>query len=307
MAKEWDIKRTTFSIGDFLSWQKTGTLELSPSFQRRPVWTKPQKSYLVDTIYRGLPVPIIFLRERTDVETLSTIREVVDGQQRLRTVISFISPESLNNLTERDEFVVQKKHNSDIANFSFAKFSSAMKKRLLSYQFSVHVLPSDTSDADVLSIFARMNSTGSKLNDQELRNAEFFGVFKNASYETAYSQLERWRKWGVFSEQDIARMREVEMTSIIFIYLIDGLFEQTQRNIDKYYKKFDEEFPEKEAVLKRFHRITQTLEDQFGESLATSNFSNRAQFFQLVVLINQLTQNKIEITSQRVRRILALG
>lgn len=228
MAREWDIKRTTFSVGDFLSWQRTKSLELSPSFQRRAVWTKSQKSYLLDTIYRGLPVPIIFLRERTDVESLSTIREVIDGQQRLRTILSFVDIKSIKDPDDRDRFLVQKKHNSEISDLPFDKFSSAMKTRLLSYQFSVHVLPSDTSDSDVLSIFARMNSTGSKLNDQELRNAEYFGYFKNLSYELAHSNITRWRKWEIFNEQDIARMKEVELTSELFIYLIGGMFEQTQ-------------------------------------------------------------------------------
>jgi hypothetical protein len=203
--------------------------------------------------------------------------------------------------------VVQKKHNTDIANLSFSKFSSAMKTRLLSYQFSVHVLPSDTSDADVLSIFARMNSTGSKLNDQELRNAEYFGVFKNISYELAYANLERWRSWSIFSEQDIARMKEVEFTSILLIYLTEGLFEQTQGNIERYYEKFDDDFPTKSQTIYDFERTMELIEDNFGTSLSTSKFSNRALFFQLFVLIRQLVENKVEISRSRVRTILALG
>jgi Protein of unknown function DUF262 len=307
LAKEWDIKRTTFSVGDFLSWQRSSSLQLSPSFQRRNVWTKPQKSFLVDTVYRGLPVPIIFLRERTDVESLSTIREVIDGQQRLRTLISFVDLASLKDGTDRDVFLVQKKHNPDIADRAFSKLSAAEKTRILSYQFSVHVLPSDTSDADVLSIFARMNSTGSKLNEQELRNAEFFGPFKILSYETAFSQLERWRRWGVFSEQDIARMKEVEFTSELFILLLDGMIEQTQATTRRYYKKFDDSFPMQDSILAAFRKVMQSIEDHFGDSIATSNFSSRAQFFQLFWLLHRLELARIDLSRARVRLILDIG
>lgn len=307
MIREWDIKRTTFSVGDFLSWQKASALELSPSFQRRSVWTKPQKSYFVDTVYRGLPVPIIFLRERTDVETLSTVREVIDGQQRLRTLLSFIAPDSITDFNDSDNFTVRKKHNKDIQGKKFASLSKDAKERLVSYQFSVHVLPSDTSDSEVLSIFARMNSTGSKLNAQELRNAEYFGEFKTASYDVAHANLERWRKWKIFSEQQIARMNEVELTSILFVQIMKGLFERTQKNIDKYYEDKDEEFIEQEDVVREFSENMDAIEEAFGDSLAPSVFSNTGMFIQLFNLVKRLRNDNLALSKARVRRILDVG
>lgn len=307
MIREWDIKRTTFSLGDFLSWKKTQSLELSPSFQRRSVWTKSQKSYFVDTVYRGLPVPIIFLRERTDVESLSTIREVVDGQQRLRTLLSFVSSTSLEDYDERDNFEVQKKHNSEIANKGFAELNERQKKRILAYQFSVHVLQSDTSDAEILSIFARMNSTGSKLNDQELRNAEFFGEFKLASYSSALKNLERWRAWKIFSEQEIARMKEVEFTSILFIIILNGLFERTQGNIKKAYQAYENEFEGKRRVEANFSETMNKIDEIFGERISKSAYRNSSLFLQLFYLVHQLKSNNISIDKSRAAKILDVG
>jgi uncharacterized protein with ParB-like and HNH nuclease domain len=109
---------------------------------------------------------------------------VVDGQQRLRTVISFVEPNLLHDFDpSSDEFTVDAVHNADVAEKRFPELSSSIKQRLLDYDFSVQVLPADTEDRDVLQISARMNSTGYKLNAQELRNAEFFGVFKNLIYK----------------------------------------------------------------------------------------------------------------------------
>ena len=307
MAKQWDIQRTTFTVGDFLSWQKGSALELSPSFQRRSVWTKPQKSYFVDTIYRGLPVPIIFVREKTDVDTLTTIREVVDGQQRLRTIMAYIDLTSIDKAEATDEFTVQKKHNKEISGKKFSALDESIRKRMLSYQLSVHVLPSDTSDSEVLSIFARMNSTGSKLNEQELRNAEFFGEFKIASYDTAHANLERWRKWKIFSEQQIARMKEVELTSVLFIQILDGLFERTQTAINRYYKKFDDDFKDEKRVVKEFSDTMEGIEDAFGDQIQTSIFQNSAMFLQLFNLVRRLSVASKPLTKARVRKILELG
>src|SRR5258708_5257095 len=105
--------RTQYRVSDFLVWQKDGALKLNPNFQRRPVWKKGAKSYLIDTILRGLPVPIIFLRDLpSDLKTFKPQRDVVDGQQRIRTILSYIDPKLLSDFDkERDDFTLSKIHN----------------------------------------------------------------------------------------------------------------------------------------------------------------------------------------------------
>lgn len=57
---------------------------LSPQFQRKSVWKAGTKSYLIDTMVRGLPIPIIFLRDRyVDLKTLEPKREVIDSNNDL--------------------------------------------------------------------------------------------------------------------------------------------------------------------------------------------------------------------------------
>src|SRR6185369_15871597 len=156
-----EITRTLYKVSDFLSWQRSGGLELSPNFQRRPVWSSGAKAYLIDTIARGLPVPIVFIRERTDLRSLEPKREIVDGQQRIRTILAFIEPSCLKDLDERrDLFDIKKSVNEDLAGKSFSALSAEIRERFLNYQFSVHILPSNTDDQLVLQIFARMNATG---------------------------------------------------------------------------------------------------------------------------------------------------
>ncbi|MFH2203124.1 MAG: DUF262 domain-containing protein [Elusimicrobiota bacterium] len=281
------MTRTLYRVSDFISWQKAGSLELSPSFQRRPIWPPAAKSYLIDTVARGLPIPIIFLRERkSDPRTLEPRREVVDGQQRLRTLISFISPKSLPDFKkERDTFVVKKNHNAELAKRSFKELSDDVRSALLDYQFSVHVLPAHVDDREVLAIFARMNATGVKLNKQELRNAGWFGSFKTCMYDLAYQFLPQWRNWHVFSENDIARMHEVELASEFAQLMLKGVVGKTQGKLNKLYDDFEEKFADRKEVVRRFQIVMQHIDDGFGEEMRVLPFRKKALVYPLFALI----------------------
>ena len=273
------IGKTVYKVHDFVTWQKNDNLVLSPSFQRRSVWNPKEKSYLIDTVVKGLPIPIIFLRERMDLDSLQPIREVVDGQQRLRTLISYIDINLLKDSNDRDVFTVKKSHNQDIADKQFSELDRRVKQRILNYEFSVHILSSDTEDSEVLQIFARMNSTGVKLKDQELRNAEYFGVFKNMSYELAYEQLGRWRNWGIFSEQDIARMYEVEETSdLVRMMLEDSVLAKSQPKLNYLYKIHDDDFPLQQEVSTRFRYTMNKIDSIIGKDIVNTPFSRRGLF-----------------------------
>jgi len=90
-----------YSVRDFEEWNDKGVLELQPKFQRRNVWDPKARSYLIDTIIRGKPIPKIYMRQIVNPKTRQTRREIVDGQQRLRSVLDFL----------KDGFPILKIHN----------------------------------------------------------------------------------------------------------------------------------------------------------------------------------------------------
>lgn len=277
-----EIKRTQFSVSDFLAWQKQGTLSLNPPFQRRSVWSAGARSYLIDTVVRGLPTPLIFLRDQIDLDTLEQHREVIDGQQRLRTLIGFVEESALPGFTpDRDRTLVLPEHNPVIAGRRFGQLDKDVRNRILKYEFSTHVLPSSTEDRDVLMIFARLNSTGTPLNPQELRNAEFFGLFKTSMYQLAYEQLENWLGWGVFTDDQIARMLEVEMASDLVVNMIDGISGKSQVSLRKQYRKYDTTYPWSEVVAERFRSVMGAIDELVGDVIKTTAFSSQVFFFTL--------------------------
>jgi len=282
------ITKTQYKVSDFLTWQKSGLLILSPKFQRRSVWRTGAKSYLLDTIIKGFPIPIIFLREqKTDLTTLQHKREVVDGQQRIRTVLSFIEPASLGKqyVENRDRFEIKRAHNKDLSGKTFDQFPDEIRQRILDYEFSVQVLPSSIDDRQVIQIFARMNATGYKLNGQELRNAGYFGEFKSSMYTLAAEQLDRWEAWGILTWDNIARMQEVEITSEFAQLMLNGIVGRSQRALNNLYDSKDVDYPEKREVERRFQTMMDLIDDNLSRDLPASTFTKRPLFYGLFAAI----------------------
>lgn len=261
--------KTTYSVSDFITWQKNGSLALSPSFQRRAVWKAGAKSYLVDTIIRGLPIPIILLRDLpSDLSTFTPKREVVDGQQRIRTLISFVAPQLLSDYNARsDDFSICKSHQKEFGGKRFSDLPKDIQQRILDYQFSVHCFPASTDDREIFEIFGRINSTGVKLNAQELRSAEYYGEFKTLAFTLAAEQLTRWREWQVFTEYNLARMDEVEFTSELMILIIKGITEKSDKVIRNFYREYDTVFNEGEEVARRFRNVLDFVNDKFANDM----------------------------------------
>src|SRR4051812_18295924 len=89
--EEYKTDRAVYTPTDFVLWQEKGVLVISPKFQRRPLWRPAAKSYFIDTILRGMTVPPLYLRMTQNETKTKTVREVVDGQQRVRSVLEFVA------------------------------------------------------------------------------------------------------------------------------------------------------------------------------------------------------------------------
>jgi uncharacterized protein with ParB-like and HNH nuclease domain len=249
----------------------------------------------MDSVVRGFPVPLIFIQDKTDPKTYEPQRLVVDGQQRIRTLLAFVDAKCLPDRQASDDFSVLKIHNPDIANKTFEQLTEEVRERILGFQFSVHVLPSTTPNAVLLEIFARMNATGLKLNHQELRNAAFSGAFKQVVYELAFGQVENWRDWGIFRDSQLARMLEVEFVSELLMFMSGGLQAKRQAAIDKEYRTFDDEYPYEKIARKRFGHVFDVLSEIYGRSSGKSSsddvkgFRNQSWFYAMFALIYDLS------------------
>jgi hypothetical protein len=294
MLDTLSVTKTSYTVVDFLEWQRQGSLELRPFYQRRSVWNPRTKSLLIDSLIRGFPLPLIFLHSRLDVATSKSIRQVVDGQQRLRTILSFIDIDCIEDAEEWDRFTVLRSHNATYAGLSFQQFPDDIQTLVLQTPLSVNVLPADIDDVTVLTIFQRMNSTGLKLNAQEIRNASYFGEFKDSAYQLAYEQYHRWIGWQLFNIQDLAQMQEVELTSDLMGLLVRGVAARSRATLDALYKSYDKTFPERGEVEQRFRETFDFLDAVYASDATRSGirrFRSSAWFYAIFALASR---SKIE-------------
>src|SRR3954462_3736601 len=82
--------RSVYRPNDFVAWRESQTLVITPKFQRRAVWKAAARSYFIDTMLRGMTVPPLYLRLNQNVKKTKVVREVIDGQQRVRSVLDFV-------------------------------------------------------------------------------------------------------------------------------------------------------------------------------------------------------------------------
>jgi|SRR5882724_92180 len=262
-----------YRINDIVGWHDRRELRLAPEFQRRPVWTPRAKSFLIDSILRGMPLPQFFIREVILPREKRTVREVVDGQQRLTAILGYVA----------GEFTVLPMHNADAGRLKFDQLPEVTQKNFLSYPLSVNVLEG-SGDADVLEIFSRINSYSEPLNSQEKLNALYVGAFKRSAGKLALDHLNFWRRNNVLSERAIARMKDVELTSELVGVMLYGL-ETGKKRVAQMFKEFDDGFPQFAFLQPRFADTLELSANFVGGDLSATIFSRSSLLYSLFAVI----------------------
>jgi Protein of unknown function DUF262 len=266
-----------YSVRDFEEWHGRGELVLAPKFQRREVWIDKARSYLIDTIVRGKPIPKIYMRQDVNPDTRRTTREIVDGQQRVATVLSFI----------KDGFKISRAQNEDFGGKYFSGLDTRTRGDILKYEFVVDLLQ-DMPDNEVYDVFARINTYSEKLKPQELRNARFFGEFKSCVYLLSKEFVPFLEKNEVFSSKLILRMAEAEFISELLLAMEEGIRAGGKQIIDKCYEKYDDRFPHRKVHEKRFRATMDVIGGVVGKDLSGSRFRATRLFYPLFCAVYHL-------------------
>jgi len=271
MSKLRDSK--TYSINDFLTWNSNKELELSPKFQRNKVWNQSVKSYLIDTILRGMPIPPIFITQKIDLNTQKTLREVIDGQQRLTAITQF----------KNNEFKISSTHNKELANKTYDDLSDELKVAFLEYEIPVEIIKTET-DAVIYDIFARLNTNNITLNKQELRNAKYWGEFKVVINKLALEYKDFFKEIKTFTDTQFSRMLDNEFLASLMILTINGVVADSATSIDGYYKRYDNSFENSEEYLDKFRNCMRFIEELLIGS-QFKYFNKKVQFYTLFATV----------------------
>jgi hypothetical protein len=301
--KSYDSR--TYSINDFVEWDKAQQLELNPKFQRRAVWTDKAKSFLMDTILRGKPIPKVFIRQKINVSTKTSTREIVDGQQRLRTILSYI----------KDGFAVSKRHNAEYGAMLFSQLPEDVQAQVLAYEVSVDLLI-NLPDPEVLDIFSRLNSYAVVLNEQEKINADHFSPFKTLADKIGHKYYEYWTKQGILTANNIVRMQEVNLVADLLIAMLEGI--KSKKQIKKFYDAYEATFDhDVDRLEKHFDAVIAKIAELYPEGLSGTEFRRTHLFYSLFTAVahklfslqnlapttNTLDERGVETARNRLERV----
>lgn len=249
-----------YPVTDLYQWFHDGTLVLNPEFQRRDNWTPSARSYLIDTVLRGMPIPNIYMRMLTNITTQKSYREVVDGQQRLRTIFGFVDGLfALGGIAK--EFAGKKYENLDEED----------RRRILGYQLGVVQL-FDATDDVVLDIFQRLNAYGLSLNSQELRHGKYQGgkykgEFRRAVIEASERWVVLWDQYKIVSVRARVRMADHELMAQMLGVILQGIVDGGQPSITRLYELYDEDVPK--SAIEQLDRTIKYIIENLSEILHT--------------------------------------
>lgn len=246
-------------------YKKWGVKDIEmPGYQRQFVWKEVQSSKLVESFLLDLPVPpVYFYKERRSQKL-----QVIDGQQRLKSIFYFFDG-IFGDKEKGCKDIFRLKGLSDRSKYherTFQEFDPTEQRKLndsVLRAFIVQQLdPND--DTSVYHIFERLNTGGTLLTNQEVRNCIYHGKFNDFIVN-----LNKNQSWRIIlgKEKPDSRQKDVELILRFFALLN---IEKYEKPMKEYLTKFmianrnpNEEFLKKTNNL--FSVVCQTLVEKLGE------------------------------------------
>jgi uncharacterized protein DUF262 len=174
-----------------------------PEYQRKLSWSADQKSYFIESMLLRIPITPVFFYE------VEGRLEIVDGSQRIRTLSAFA----------RDEFALQNLEKLDMLNgLTFSELPAAVRRRFHNTPVRGFVLDQGTDETVRIDLFRRLNTSGRRLADAEVRKGAYRGPFLDLVVDSAGSQAFRAAapRMGGVSDEDSERQ---ELATRFYVYL----------------------------------------------------------------------------------------
>lgn len=202
-ARRAEIRSDNYgmSIGELISLYKDEELDIHPEFQRFYRWSVEQKSRLIESLLLGIPVPQIFVSQRAD-----GVWDVIDGLQRLSTIFEFIGILRDENRNLKPPLILGKTKYLpslehvvwDSPNISKQEMLQPMQNFLIEdgnlppktltepqrllikrAKIQVSIILKESDERTKYDLFQRLNTGGSSLSSQELRNCILISINPN--------------------------------------------------------------------------------------------------------------------------------
>lgn len=245
-------------------------IHISPDYQRKFVWDTVRQSQLIESIYLGIPIPNLFMATNQD-----STWDVVDGLQRITTILRFVSP-VLSSIAGEEVPALKLKGLEKTPSLNGATFDvlpSNLKLNFMTRPMRITVL-NDNSDFQVrFDLFERLNTGGIVLHEQEIRNCVFQGPFNDflkdcANSEDFTSVIRRSDKSGRGNVEELALK--------FFAYLEDrDSFKHSVKDfLNEYMEKKAKKFTNKQEMQQIFDQTFSVIRAALPQGIVRSNRPN---------------------------------
>lgn len=317
-------------MSDILSDIKRKRLVISPHFQRNFVWRATHKVDFIDTILRGLPFPQIFLAKGdVNIDMMAVNSCVVDGQQRLNAILSFVRGDfavdgryysELSN-PEKEQFIryevpvieLDMKHDDPAVIDIFKRLNrtfyalSAIEKTATEYAASEFMLVAKLAANDLHRVRAQPDtgflpgeedddeiSLDNNSNESPLIPNEFYGWATQKSVKETHNYLLRS---GVFSGYELARKVQLMFVLNIFATYHKGFYPRNEA-VKEFLDLYVDGYPEKDKVIASIEQACDTL-NRIGLKQG-SYWLNKANAFTLVVFLMKNDDRTFDTEQMRI-------
>lgn len=237
-----------------------------PDFQRNFVWSIKQSSLLVESFLIGLPVPQVFFYVDS-----SNKSQVIDGQQRIMSVVYYLDGYfgSENIQGKKQVFRLQGLDDSSpFAKKRFVDLSDAHQRKLkgaVLRAINIRQLNPKGESTSIYHIFERLNTGGTPLKPQEIRNCVFRGDFVRILRDL--NKDLNWRKIVGKTTYD-RHQKDVEL--ILRIFGLSYFFNDYDKPMKEFLNRTmsrekEGTSPEVEAMIENFPKVAAEIVSVLGE------------------------------------------
>lgn len=274
-------KQVTRKIRDLVNEYKRGEIYI-PDYQRNFVWDKSVQSRFIESIFMNIPIPPIFFLEKYNEETGEVKYEVIDGVQRLSTIMAFAN----DKLKLSSGLKL-----ADLERMNYGKLPSPISSLFLNREVTTLIIERNTQPEIQFEIFERLNRGSVSLTHQELRNCMYHGDFNQFllslnKYEIYRYLLSDFSQFKEATEGETSKNRMLDVELILRFFTLYESFCETGKYVS----------PRKDQ-LNFYMRIKKerenlTLKEEFESSYSKSNDELETLFKKNCTLISKVFNDK---------------
>lgn len=302
----------SMSIGEIANLYEDGDLDIHPEFQRVFRWTDEQKSKLIESVLLGIPLPSFFVS--TDE---NGVWDVIDGVQRLSTIFSFLGiyKDEDNNLCAKLKLL----KTAQLPALKDKTVDEVPKEIIRTFKrekINVTIIKQESDKQTKYELFQRLNTNGSPLSDQEVRNCIL--IMENKNFYDSFLELsknENYKNTISVTERLVDEKYDQELLSRFIVFTNNKIGKNDElRDLGNYITnkmRIAVEQPDLSDTKQKFEKVFQKLNSALGEN-AFRRYENgkysgpfKLTVFEVLALgLSQLDVKKIEhITDETIKSV----